>query len=452
MSDSARDLLVRGIAAAKGGEAKEARFFLEWVLRTDAAEDQRIEACLWLCDLSEDAPEKRRWLEEVLALRPAEARARRKLALLTGELNPGDVIDPDALPPAAQAAGEAQTLRVDCPSCGASLVAVAGSRLLSCSYCGANVASGATGKRARTMRGGPPTRRAGAARRAPAMDPAVRSLAVELARLRGHRPPSAAIHITCQGCSAVFLLPAESASLRCPYCQAVHVIDSKNTVSRMAPDCMLPVEVDNEHALEHLQRWGEENRTDTSQVSLEGIYLPFWTFEIAGEIVSQQIRGDARQPGTDVLVDLGRVLSSLHPVDDFSQLGQVESLTDRLTLRLSLCIPATRRQQALLTLVSRVTAPAAAVPFDAMLLAGWPAETYQVPLSQAAIEARGEAVQWARSEHSGWFRSRDTYDTSGLIVEDFGLLLIPLWIGAVQRGPSRLAVCVHGVTGEVFAD
>jgi LSD1 subclass zinc finger protein len=428
VSDSARDLLVRGIAAAKGGEAKEARFFLEWVLRTDAAEDQRIEACLWLCDLTEGAPEKRRWLEEVLALRPAEARARRKLALLTGELNPGDVVDPDALPPAAQATGEAETLRVDCPSCGAALVAVAGSRLLSCTYCGANVASGAAEKRARTMRGGPPTRRAGARRRAPATDPAVRSLAVELARLRGHRPPGAALHITCQGCSAVFLLPAESASLRCPYCQAVHVVDPQDTVSRMAPDALLPAQVDQESAAGILKEWLAQERLVASPLPEEGIYLPFWTFEIAGEITSQQVREDPEQR------------------------GRVESLSHRLTVRRSLCVPATRRQQALLTLVSRVTAPAAAVPFDAMLLAGWPAETYQVPLSQAAIEARGEAVQWARSEHSGWFRGRDTYDTSGLIVEDFGLLLIPLWIGAVQRGPSRLAVCVHGVTGEVFAD
>ena len=36
MQDSLRDLLTRGIAAAKAGQSEEARFFLEWLLRSNA--------------------------------------------------------------------------------------------------------------------------------------------------------------------------------------------------------------------------------------------------------------------------------------------------------------------------------------------------------------------------------------------------------------------------------
>ncbi|MCJ7513176.1 MAG: hypothetical protein MUO23_09445, partial [Anaerolineales bacterium] len=98
MSESARDLLVRGVAAAKAGDSKEARFFLEWMLRNEPTADQRTEACLWLSDLSQEPSEERRWLEEVLALRPADSRARRKFALLTGDLRPDEVVNPEALP------------------------------------------------------------------------------------------------------------------------------------------------------------------------------------------------------------------------------------------------------------------------------------------------------------------------------------------------------------------
>jgi hypothetical protein len=43
-----RDLLTRGIAAAKAGNREEARFYLEWVLITEATEEQRLQAWLWL--------------------------------------------------------------------------------------------------------------------------------------------------------------------------------------------------------------------------------------------------------------------------------------------------------------------------------------------------------------------------------------------------------------------
>ncbi|MCJ7513596.1 MAG: hypothetical protein MUO23_11580, partial [Anaerolineales bacterium] len=172
-----------------------------------------------------------------------------------------------------------------------------------------------------------------------------------------------------------------------------------------------------------------------------------------GEIASQEVRKDPRQPGADVLVDIGRVLTTRHPIDDFylGDLGRGDSPMDRLPLRLSLCVPATRSQPALLAEVARATASSPAAAFDPILLAGWLAETYQLPLSQAAIEARGEAVQRARREHGGWFRGRESYDTSGLIVEDFKLLLIPLWIGGLQVKSGASPVCLHGVTGQVFA-
>ena len=53
MSDGARDLLVRGIAAAKAGERAEARHYLEWALRQQPSSDEQLEAWLWLSDVSE---------------------------------------------------------------------------------------------------------------------------------------------------------------------------------------------------------------------------------------------------------------------------------------------------------------------------------------------------------------------------------------------------------------
>ena len=55
MSDSARSLLVRGIAAAKAKDVDEARFFLEWLILTECTYEQRADALFWLSEISEDS-------------------------------------------------------------------------------------------------------------------------------------------------------------------------------------------------------------------------------------------------------------------------------------------------------------------------------------------------------------------------------------------------------------
>ena len=425
MSESARDLLVRGVAAAKAGEAKEARFFLEWVLRSEPTDDQRIEACLWLSDLSDDVAEQRSWLEDVLARQPSDPRAQRKLAMLNGGLRSDELVDADALPATAPPSGEAPVLQVDCLNCGAALLALAGVPRLGCAYCGAVIDVGAAGAKLQTK----PARRRGAraGRRASARI-GEGNLVVELARLRGHRPAQPVLNVTCRGCSAAFIVPPEHPSLRCPYCHAVHVVDEADTSSQMAPDLMLPVQVDHDQSLERLARWASEQKLNSPQVELEGFYVPFWAFEMAGEITSQVFRDDPRQP----LV--------------------VAEATDRLPLRVSLCVPATERHPRLMKAVAQATAADSALPFEPLLLSGWLAESYQIPLSQAAIVARGEAVSRVRSESRAWFLGRSSYDTSTVFVEDFRLLLIPLWLGELAEEAGGGEVCVHGLTAQVYAE
>src|SRR3990172_3192364 len=121
-SDSLRDLLVRGIAAAKGGSKQEARFYLEWLLRRDAPGEMQVDAWWWLSQAADDPAEVRRCIEEVLARDPAHPQARRAQAVLDGRLKPGSVVDADHLPtplplPENVTAGE----RFACSRCGGRL-------------------------------------------------------------------------------------------------------------------------------------------------------------------------------------------------------------------------------------------------------------------------------------------------------------------------------------------
>ena len=71
---------MRGIAAAKSNQPQdkdEARYFLNWVLRSsDAPLDDQAEAWLWLSQVEDDPVKKRDCLENVLAIDPGNPLAR----------------------------------------------------------------------------------------------------------------------------------------------------------------------------------------------------------------------------------------------------------------------------------------------------------------------------------------------------------------------------------------
>src|SRR3989304_6396481 len=126
-SESFRDLLVRGIAGAKGVAKREARFFLEWLLRRGAPEEMQVDAWWWLSQVTDDPAEVRRCIEEVLVRDPAHPQARRAKAVLDGRLKPGSVIDADHLPTAPALPEDAPGgERFACRRCGGRLAASAG--------------------------------------------------------------------------------------------------------------------------------------------------------------------------------------------------------------------------------------------------------------------------------------------------------------------------------------
>jgi len=47
VADFAHDVLVQGVAAACAGDRAEARFYLEWVLRSEPDLEQQTEAWYW---------------------------------------------------------------------------------------------------------------------------------------------------------------------------------------------------------------------------------------------------------------------------------------------------------------------------------------------------------------------------------------------------------------------
>lgn len=140
MESGTRELMVRGIAAAKAGDRDEARFYLEWALRRDPDDEQEMEIYLWLSDVYEGEAKRRECLEMVLARDIYHPQARRKLAVLEGRLDPDEIVDPD------QMAQPQETRRSSCPDCGGPLFFSPDGGRQHCERCGWRTGDAASGR------------------------------------------------------------------------------------------------------------------------------------------------------------------------------------------------------------------------------------------------------------------------------------------------------------------
>ncbi len=428
MSDATRDLLVRGVAAFKARDFGEARHYLEWLLRLEPPTDQRLDALVYLAEISCDPAEQHSLLEDALALNPADPRARRQLAILDGKLNPEQVVDPNKLipPTAPLRAVETAARRFTCPACGGRMVFTPDGQSLVCESCARREHSAAgVGLHPGPDDGLP------ASPGVPEED-----FTVVMATARGHLTPTRQHVFACQGCGTSFLLQPQQLSLTCPYCESVYVIEEAQSRELVTPGGVIPFHVDEGRALQIVQNW---LRTFPSSSPLltdpgHGLYLPAWAFDLGGQ-VTWRCQVKARR-------------------DLWSGRETWETRQDvELVYFGDLLIPASRR-------LPEACRPGLAqynlkelVPYNERYLADWPAETYQVTVGDASLEARMCAFQKEQERVKARLmlqQVRDlTFSSLGIIVESFKLVLLPAWLSYYTLDGQRYDVMVNGQTGQV---
>ncbi|HZD55743.1 MAG TPA: hypothetical protein VE136_03400 [Anaerolineales bacterium] len=412
MSDSVRDLLVRGITAAKSNEKEQARFYLEWALRLDPSTEQIIDANFWLSEISEEPKEKRNYLEEVLVNQPNHYQARRSLAVLDGRLDPDDIVDPNQLPQNPIAAqGPVQAQRFVCPNCGGRLAYAPDGKSLTCEYC-----------QATNQLGGP--------ERAEIEAEGGQDFTIALATARGHTKLVGTRAFECRACGAVYMIAPQILSVTCPYCGAGYVAEQSEILSLIPPQSIIPFVLSKEPVSKLAQRWltSQNLAYDVRLDPFHGLYFPVWAFTISGLIPYTYWRenDDSGPASGQKLLSYPNILIPASDKLPDEYIDEVDGFNlDRL------------------------------VPYDSAYLAAWPAETYQITLSDASLKARWKTLEKAQRSIGGEINSqfRDlSLDSANLLIETFKLIFVPLWFTRYYfQGKSHL-ILVNGQTGSVWGE
>ena len=417
----ARLYLTQGVAAVKQNQVDEAVYELSFVLRTRSTDEERGEAWYWLSQLFADPEEKRVCLEHALALVPQLGPAQRALAVLEGRLSPEEIINPNTVHDERTAETEtAVSQKFACPQCDAGMRFDAAQELLHCAFCGltqtvAEQAAAVGEKNGRFGQG--------------AFE---QDFVAALSTAKGHLQPINLRVLTCQSCTTEFMLAPEMVSVTCPYCESVFVTDIAESADIMPPHAMLPFRLPESKAAQIRRRWLKEHRVPVTNLPpLHGVYQPVWTFDMGGEVTW---RGEVKRNDSYVPVSGSRLLF----FDDVLVPGGKQ-----VTRQLVQAITSFELSQL--------------EPYDARYLASWPAERYTLPLADASLQGRSRVLKKLRKRPQEVARYHETVynirlNFSGLVVESFKLLLLPLWIGHYQADGQPYELLINGQTGEVVGE
>lgn len=417
-SDYGRELLKSGIIEAKAGHKDTALRYLDRAAYMSHDHDVLAETWFWISQLIDDKVEKRKALENCLAHDLQHARARRALAILDGKLKADEIVDPDHLPLPPEGLRAADAERFMCPKCGGRMTFSPDGQSLTCEYCSRNQKFAAQPGTADE-----------------------KDFIVAMATARGHGKPLNQQVFHCEGCGCEFILPPNQISTTCVYCGSPHVVNWESEEQLLAPDGIIPHQFDQQRAIKYLVEWVEKNKIQPEKkVDLpRGVYLPLWTFDLGGEI---RYTGEVIENTDDIFGQGARETRMRRVSDSYPVL-----IND-------LPIPAARKLSGVFQQLIPTFELKAVKPYEAGYLANWPAEVYDIPMAEASLDARVQALARYKRELPVLIEPAQLISTSSskMMVESFRLTLLPVWMTELPFNGREHLVLINGMNGTVKSD
>jgi DNA-directed RNA polymerase subunit RPC12/RpoP len=253
-----------------------------------------------------------------------------------------------------------------------------------------------------------------------------------MATTKGHIAPTQAYTLVCQGCGANFILPPQELTIICPYCGSAYVLKSQTLRNLIQPSALIPLAVSELQAQQALRVWLQSRhlRMPVQIAKGVGVYLPFWDFDIGGQI------------GWRYQVEVQRQWVEETGQDTVYLTDILAAATKRLC---QACLP-----------VAQSYDLKALVDYDPRFLSNWPAETYQIEVGDASLYARESAlaIEKQRAQQKVPAAAKNlVFDSSSMLVDSFRLVLLPLWMTCFSLIEGRKSdVVINGQTAQVFGE
>ncbi|NCO88109.1 MAG: primosomal protein N' (replication factor Y) - superfamily II helicase [Rhodobacterales bacterium] len=330
-------------------------------------------------------------------------------------------------------APETEKFHFPCAQCGSDLRYTPGATELTCPHCGHVQPIVATGSRDDAMR---------------ELD-FQRTVATQLSSADYEETRV----LTCPSCGAQTEFAETTQAARCPFCDTVVVTDT-GTHRHIKPQGLLPFVLDERTARAAMTTWlgrlwfAPNGLKDYARKgrAMNGIYVPFWTFDADTKSTYRGERGDDYYETRTVTRNGKSETERVRKTRWSNRSGAVARFFDDVLVLASKSLP--RRY-------TDALAPwdlKALSPYQPEFLAGFRAEGYQVLLEDGFVIAREYMDQVIRDDVrrdiGGDHQRIHNVDT---FVNDvtFKHILLPIWLAAYKFNGKTYQFVVNGQTGKV---
>ena len=270
-----------------------------------------------------------------------------------------------------------------------------------------------------------------------------------------------ALEVRCNGCGATVTFTPPDVAGECSFCGVAIVAQPKSADPLVSPEGILPFAISQSQSSNAVKEWISSRwfapnalKRLASQESVDGVYLPFWTYDAYTTSYYTGQRGEHYYE-TETYTEQdaqGNTVTKTRQVQRtrwYSAEGTVSRWMD------DILVPAT-------TSVSRPKLTSlepwdleSLKPYEPAFLPGFKAQRYQIDLPQGFEEAKiimAPIIEQDAIEDIGGDEQRIDDIATSYSAVTFKHLLLPVFIGAYRFREKVYQVLVNARTGEVQGD
>ncbi len=262
--------------------------------------------------------------------------------------------------------------------------------------------------------------------------------------------------VRCTRCGATTTLASGEAAGACAFCGTPAVVEAPAREDLVRPEGVLPFKVPRDAAAQSFRQWlsslwfrPNDLKSRSSLVKLQGVYVPFWTFDAATHSAWTAEAGYHYQVPVEV-VENGRTVTRMETRTRWEPAsGTLEKFFDDLPVAASKGLDRGMAER-----VEPFPTKDLA-PYDPSFLSGFLAEEYAVDLKDAlglAEERMREEIRQACAREVPGDEYRNLEVVSQFTGVAYKAALLPLWIAAYQYGGKPYRFLVNGVTGKTSGE
>jgi predicted RNA-binding Zn-ribbon protein involved in translation (DUF1610 family) len=280
-----------------------------------------------------------------------------------------------------------------------------------------------------------------------------RDLATALADGLAAEPTVERLTISCSSCGAQSTLAAGVAADHCPFCGTAFVATALSTRS-LKPHWLLPFRIALDEARTRFRAWVHSlwfapNRLarEASAGRIDGMYVPYWTFDAATTSDYTGQRGDDHTVTENYRDAKGETQTRQRTETRWTSVqGTVKESFDDVLVVASRSLPERHADELRPWDLEKL------VPYRDEFLAGFGAETYQVGLPDAYEKAKtvmAGLIREAICRDIGGDRQTIQAVQTTYASTTFKHILLPIWISSYRFGDKTFRFLVNARTGEV---